>query len=179
MTAAPSTCLAPPPMLHAGRFSLSLERTLIMGIVNVTPDSFSDGGRYFDAAHAVEHATRLVEEGADLIDIGAESSRPGAEPIGADEELQRLLPVLEKLVELPVPVSVDTCKPEVMRRAIAAGATMINDILALQAPGALDLVASSNTAVCLMHMQGTPRTMQRAPHYVDVVGEVQAFLAAR
>ncbi|MEO8164369.1 MAG: dihydropteroate synthase [Betaproteobacteria bacterium] len=179
MTAAPSSCLASPPLLRAGRFCLSLDRTLIMGIVNVTPDSFSDGGRYFDTAQAVEHATRLVEEGADLIDIGAESSRPGAESIGADEELQRLLPVLEKLVELPVPVSVDTCKPEVMRRAIAAGATMINDIFALQAPGALDLVASSNAAVCLMHMQGTPRTMQQAPHYVDVVGEVQAFLAAR
>ncbi len=150
-----------------------------MGIVNVTPDSFSDGGRYLDSARAAEHASRLVEEGADLLDIGAESSRPGAQPIDAAEELRRLLPVLEKVVELPVPVSVDTCKPEVMRRAIAAGAAMINDILALRAEGALDAVAGSGAAVCLMHMQGEPRTMQQAPHYGDVVGEVQAFLDAR
>ena len=108
-----------------------------MGIVNITPDSFSDGGKFLDSGQAVSHAMQLIEEGADILDIGGESSRPGAEPVAADEELRRVLPVLEKLVELPVPVSVDTCKPEVMRRAIAAGAAMINDIFALRAPGAL------------------------------------------
>jgi dihydropteroate synthase len=150
-----------------------------MGIVNVTPDSFSDGGQFFDRAHALEHARSLVEEGADILDIGGESSRPGAEPIDTDEELRRVLPVLERLVELPVPVSVDTCKPEVMSRAIGAGAAMINDILALRAPGALDAVAGSKVAVCLVHMRGEPRTMQDAPNYHDVVGEVEAFLVER
>ncbi len=120
-----------------------------------------------------------MEEGADILDIGGESSRPGAEPVEADEEMRRVLPVLGKLVDLPVPVSVDTCKPEVMRRAIAAGAAMINDIFALRAPGALEAVADSTVAVCLMHMQGEPRTMQQAPHYRDVVGEVETFLAER
>jgi dihydropteroate synthase len=165
--------------LEAGRFSLSLERTLIMGIVNVTPDSFSDGGRYFDSGHALDHARRLIEEGADILDIGGESSRPGAEPVRVEEELRRVLPVLEKLVDLPVPVSVDTCKPEVMRRAAAAGAAMINDIFALRAHGALEAVAESPVAVCLMHMQGEPRTMQQAPHYRDVAREVETFLVER
>jgi dihydropteroate synthase len=169
----PSSCL------RAGRYALSLERPLIMGIINITPDSFSDGGRYFDPGRAMDHARQLIEEGADILDIGGESSRPGAEPVDVEEELRRVLPVLEKLAELPVPVSVDTCKPEVMRRAIAAGAAMINDILALRAEGALDAVAGSPAAVCLMHMQGEPRTMQQAPHYSDVVAEVQAFLAGR
>ncbi len=150
-----------------------------MGILNITPDSFSDGGRFFDSGRAMEHGRQLIEEGADILDIGGESSRPGAEPVDVDEELRRVLPVLEKLAELPVPVSVDTCKPEVMRRAIAAGAAMINDILALRAEGALEAVAGSPVAVCLMHMQGEPRTMQQAPHYRDVVAEVQAFLAGR
>ena len=150
-----------------------------MGIVNITPDSFSDGGKFLDSGQAVSHAMQLIEEGADILDIGGESSRPGAEPVAADEELRRVLPVLEKLVELPVPVSVDTCKPEVMRRAIAAGAAMINDIFALRAPGALEAVADSAVAVCLMHMQGEPRTMQQAPDYRDVVGEVEFFLAER
>ena len=150
-----------------------------MGIVNVTPDSFSDGGRFFDSGRALDHARQLLEEGADILDIGGESSRPGAQPVAVEEELRRVLPVLERLVELPVPVSVDTSKPEVMRRAIAAGSAMINDILALRAPGALDAVADSPVAVCLMHMHGEPRTMQQAPHYRDVVGEVEAFLAER
>ena len=150
-----------------------------MGIVNITPDSFSDGGKFLDSGQAVSHAMQLIEEGADILDIGGESSRPGAEPVAADEELRRVLPVLEKLVELPVPVSVDTCKPEVMRCAIAAGAAMINDIFALRAPGALEAVADSAVAVCLMHMQGEPRTMQQAPDYRDVVGEVEFFLAER
>jgi dihydropteroate synthase len=171
--------LAPHAILNLGRFSLSLQRPLIMGIVNVTPDSFSDGGRCLDPGRAFDHARQLVEEGADILDIGGESSRPGAQPVAAEEELRRVLPVLEQLVGLPVPVSVDTGKPEVMRRAIDAGAAMINDIFALRAEGALDAVAGSGVAVCLMHMQGEPRTMQQAPHYRDVVGEIETFLAER
>jgi len=171
--------LVPDSVLKLGRFSLPLERTLIMGILNVTPDSFSDGGKYANRQQALDHASRLLEEGADILDIGGESSRPGAEPVTFEEELRRVMPVLEALVELPVPVSVDTCKPQVMRRALAAGATMINDIFALRAPGAMEAVAETTAAVCLMHMQGEPRTMQRAPHYRDVVGEVEAFLTER
>jgi len=150
-----------------------------MGVVNVTPDSFSDGGRYLDPGAAVAHARALVEEGADILDVGAESSRPGARGISADEELSRLAPVLEGLREFQVPVSVDTAKPEVMRAALAAGASMINDITALRAPGALAAVAPSGAAICLMHMQGEPRTMQREPSYRDVVAEVAAFLEER
>ena len=171
--------LTPHPVLKLGRFSLSLERPLIMGVVNITPDSFSDGGRFFDSDRALDHARQLLEDGADILDIGGESSRPGAQPVDADEELRRVLPVLDKIVELPVPVSVDTSKPEVMRRAVAAGAAMINDIFALRAPGALDAVADAPVAVCLMHMQGEPRTMQRSPLYRDVVGEVETFLVER
>ncbi len=171
--------LAPHAVLKLGRFSLSLEHPLIMGIVNVTPDSFSDGGRFFDSGRALDHARQMLDEGADILDIGGESSRPGSEPVEFDEELRRVLPVLERLVELPAPVSVDTCKPEVMRRAIAAGAAMINDIYALRAQGALDAVAESPVAVCLMHMQGEPRTMQRSPSYRDVIGEVETFLVER
>src|SRR5258708_36649887 len=171
--------LTPCAVLKLGRFSLALERPLIVGVVNVTPDSFSDGGRFFGTQQAVEHARMLVEEGADILDIGGESSRPGAEPVGLDEELRRVMPVLEQLAQLPIPVSVDTCKPEVMRRAIAAGAAMVNDINALREPGALEAVAESQAAVCLMHMQGEPRTMQQDPHYQDVVSEVTAFLAHR
>ncbi|HEV8262721.1 MAG TPA: dihydropteroate synthase [Burkholderiales bacterium] len=170
---------SPLASLRAGVFSLPLERPLIMGVVNVTPDSFSDGGRFFGAQQAVEHARILLEEGADILDIGGESSRPGAEPVGLDEELRRVMPVLENLVGLPVPISLDTSKPEVMRRAIAAGAAMVNDIKALREPGALEAVAESQAAVCLMHMQGEPRTMQQAPHYEDVVSEVAEFLARR
>jgi len=166
-------------ILKLGRFSLTLERPLIMGVVNVTPDSFSDGGRFFGTQQAVEHARVLIEEGADILDIGGESSRPAAEPVGLDEELRRVMPVLEQLAQMPVPVSVDTCKPEVMRRAIAAGAAMVNDINALREPGALEAVAQSQAAVCLMHMQGEPRSMQRDPQYEDVVAEVTAFLAQR
>jgi len=150
-----------------------------MGVVNVTPDSFSDGGRYFDPKAAVGHAKALIEEGADMLDIGAESSRPGAPGVSAREELSRLMPVLEGLSDCAIPVSVDTVKPEVMRAAIAAGASMINDTSALRAPGALEAVAASGVGVCLMHMQGEPRTMQHAPAYRDVVAEVGAFLAER
>ncbi len=179
MTAPHASRLTPHPVLRAGRFLLALERPLIMGVVNVTPDSFSDGGRFLGTQQAVEHARILIEEGADILDIGGESSRPGAEPVGLDEELQRVMPVLEQLAHLPVPVSIDTCKPEVMRRAIAAGAAMVNDINALREPGALEAVAESQAAVCLVHMQGKPRTMQQDPHYEDVVSEVTEFLAQR
>ncbi|CAG0933162.1 MAG: Dihydropteroate synthase [Rhodocyclaceae bacterium] len=167
------------PELHCGNYRLSLERPLIMGIVNVTPDSFSDGGRHFDAAQAVAHARQLVEAGADILDIGGESSRPGAQPVSEEEELRRIVPVVEALAELRVPLSIDTVKPQVMRRTIAAGASLINDIAALQAPGALRAVADSGAAVCLMHMQGEPRTMQGDPRYGDVVAEVHDFLAQR
>ncbi|HKC44956.1 MAG TPA: dihydropteroate synthase [Burkholderiales bacterium] len=166
-------------VLRCGHYQLALDRPLVMGIVNVTPDSFFDGGRYADARAAAARARRLVEEGADLVDIGGESSRPGAAPVPADEELTRVLPVLEALGGLGVPVSVDTTKPEVMREALARGATMINDITALAAPGAVDIVARSDAAVCLMHMQGDPQTMQTNPVYRDVVAEVRDFLAAR
>lgn len=168
-----------PRVLRAGRFSLPLDRPLIMGVVNVTPDSFSDGGRYLDPKAALAHARKLVADGADILDVGGESSRPGAQPVGTEEELRRILPVVEGLAHANVPVSVDTMHPEVMRRAIAAGASMINDILALQAPGALEAVAESSAAVCLMHMQGEPRTMQASPRYENVVAEVREFLAAR
>ena len=151
-----------------------------MGVINVTPDSFSDGGSFLEPAAAVAHACRLIEDGADLVDIGAESSRPGAvEAVTAKEELRRLLPVLQGLRDAPVPVSVDTIKPEVMRAALAEGAAMINDINALRAPGALAAVAAAGAAVCLMHMQGTPGTMQQHPSYDDVVAEVKAFLLER
>ena len=149
-----------------------------MGVVNITPDSFSDGGRFFDSKAAVAHARQLVEDGADLIDIGGESTRPGSAPVSEQEELNRLLPVLENL-QLKIPVSVDTRRPAVMRTVLEAGASMINDIEALAAPGALQAVAKSNCAVCLMHMRGEPRTMQQHPHYDDVVGEVKAFLKER
>ncbi len=165
-------------MLYCGRYTLPLNRPLIMGIVNVTPDSFSDGGRHGSAAAGIEHAFLLLEEGADILDVGGESSRPGAQPVGIDEELRRVLPLIEAL-QGNVPVSVDTCKTEVMRAAIAAGAAMINDIHALQGAGALEAVAGSNAAACLMHRQGTSQTMQLAPRYGDVVADVMAFLAAR
>jgi dihydropteroate synthase len=151
-----------------------------MGVVNITPDSFSDGGRFLDPAAGVAHALQLIEEGADIVDLGAESSRPGASAVvSAEEELRRLLPVLRGLRDAPVPVSVDTTKPEVMRAALAEGASMINDINALRTTGAVAVVAAADAAVCLMHMQGTPGTMQQHPSYGDVVAEVKAFLLER
>jgi dihydropteroate synthase len=166
--------------LLCGRFWLALDKPLVMGVVNITPDSFSDGGRFLDPAAAIAHAHELIEDGADILDIGAESSRPGAESsVGAEEELRRLLPVLRGLRDAPVPVSVDTLKTDVMRAALAEGASMINDINALQAPGALDALVASDAAVCLMHMQGAPKTMQQNPVYADVVAEVTAFLRER
>ena len=150
-----------------------------MGIVNVTPDSFSAGGEAFGPARAVDRAWRLKEEGADILDLGGESTRPGAPPVGAEEELARILPVLEGLKGIGIPLSIDTYKPVVMREAVRAGVGFINDINALQAEGAVAVAAALPAAVCLMHMQGEPRTMQRAPSYDDVVGEVHAFLARR
>jgi dihydropteroate synthase len=151
-----------------------------MGILNVTPDSFSDGGRYFELPEALDRAARMVEEGAAIIDVGGESTRPGAAPVALDEELRRVIPVVERLAgALPVPVSIDTHKPAVMRAALAAGATMVNDVRALGEPGAIEAVAASDAAVCLMHMQGEPSTMQAAPHYADVLGEVRGFLRER
>jgi dihydropteroate synthase len=150
-----------------------------MGVVNVTPDSFSDGGRFMDPKAAIAHARDLAVQGADIIDIGGESSRPGALPVSVEQELERVLPVLEGLKDLQKPVSVDTRRPEVMREALRAGASMINDIEALAAPGALEAVAKSECAVCLMHKKGDPATMQRDPHYDDVVSEVFDFLRGR
>lgn len=165
--------------LLCGKFSLPLSRPLIMGVINVTPDSFSDGGKYALTEQAVARATALIDEGADILDIGGESTRPGAQPVTLDEERRRVLPLVERLADCGVPVSVDTQKPELMREAIAAGAAMINDINALSAPGALDAVAATSAAACLMHKQGDPQTMQQDPHYGDVVAEVRGFLAAR
>jgi dihydropteroate synthase len=165
--------------LHCGRYQLSLSRPLIMGIINVTPDSFSDGGKFVLTRAAIAHARQLVAEGADILDIGGESTRPGAQAVNLEEELQRVLPVLEGLKDINVPVSVDTYKPEVMRAAVQAGASMINDVNALRAPGALDAVTECDAGVCLMHMQGTPQTMQQNPQYRDVLAEVTAFLRER
>ncbi|MGH8225732.1 MAG: dihydropteroate synthase [Gammaproteobacteria bacterium] len=151
-----------------------------MGVVNITPDSFSDGGLYLDPKAAVDHAHCLVAEGAAIIDVGGESTRPGAGDVEATEELRRVMPVIERLVsELEVPISVDTSKPEVIAAAAAAGAAMVNDVRALLAPGALEAVLAADCAVCLMHMQGTPATMQDAPYYENVVEEVCGFLEAR
>jgi dihydropteroate synthase len=166
--------------LHCGRYELDLDLPVVMGILNVTPDSFSDGGRYFELPEALDRAARMVEEGAAIIDVGGESTRPGAAPVALDEELRRVIPVVERLAgALPVPVSIDTHKPAVMRAALAAGATMVNDVRALGEPGAIEAVAASDAAVCLMHMQGEPSTMQAAPHYADVLGEVRGFLRER
>lgn len=163
----------------AGRFSLDLRRPLVMGIVNVTPDSFSDGGEHADAASAIRHARTLVDAGADILDIGGESSRPGSHGLAPDEEWARIAAVLEETLRWGVPVSVDTFRPETMRRALALGVDIVNDIRALGAPGAEEIVAASPAGVCLMHMQGEPQTMQLAPHYADVVGEVRDFLLER
>ncbi len=150
-----------------------------MGIVNATPDSFFDGGMHLQRRDILSHAQQLIAEGADMLDIGGESTRPGARPVGIQEELDRVLPVIEGLRGAPVPLSIDTFKPEVMREAIAAGVQMVNDINALQDPAALKLVADSNVAVCLMHKQGNPQTMQEQPCYQNVVAEVTAFLNER
>ncbi|WP_374326514.1 dihydropteroate synthase [Azonexus sp.] len=164
--------------IHCGAYRLGGERPLLMGIVNLTPDSFSGDGLASDTAQAIAHARRQLEAGADILDLGAESSRPGAQPTPADEELRRLLPVLKELAGWGVPISVDTYKPQVMRAALAAGAAMINDISGLATAEALAAVAGSDCGVCVMHMQGNPGSMQQAPLYQDVVGEVSTWLAA-
>ena len=167
--------------ITCGKFFLDLSSPAVMGILNLTPDSFSDGGRFNDCDSAVRHALAMVNEGAAIIDIGGESTRPGAQAVTVQQELDRVMPVVEALVaKLPVPVSVDTSKPEVMRAAIGAGAGMINDVMALRSKGAIEAVSDAgNVAVCLMHMQGEPRTMQKNPHYGDVVSEVRDFLLER
>ncbi|MDN5864396.1 MAG: dihydropteroate synthase [Gammaproteobacteria bacterium] len=168
------------PELAWGTGRLVLDRPRVMGIVNVTPDSFSDGGRYLEPQAALDQAFRLAEEGAAIIDVGGESTRPGAAGVDADEEMRRVVPVIERLAaDLQVPVSVDTSRPEIMRAATAAGAVMVNDVRALGLPGALEAVLEADCALCLMHMQGTPATMQDNPHYGNVVEEVCDFLEAR
>ncbi|MBA3930981.1 MAG: dihydropteroate synthase [Xanthomonas sp.] len=168
-----------PTLDCAGRI-LRLDRPQVMGIVNVTPDSFSDGGEHDTLDAAVAHALRLVEEGADLLDIGGESTRPGADEVPLEEELRRVVPVIERLAaQASVPISIDTSKPEVMRAAVQAGAGMINDVYGLRREGALDAAAALGVPVVLMHMQGEPRSMQAAPDYDDVVADVHRFLAER
>jgi dihydropteroate synthase len=173
------TGVGPPALQCAGQV-LSLERPVVMGILNVTPDSFSDGGRYSTPERALTAAARMVEEGAAIIDIGGESTRPGATPVESEEELRRVLPVVEQVAaQLPVIVCVDTSNPQLMRRAEASGAQMINDVRAARVPGALEALASGRMALCLMHMQGEPANMQRDPRYRDVVAEVAEFLCLR
>lgn len=169
----------PNKVLLCGRFQLDLSRPLIMGILNITPDSFSDGGRYLRGDAALQHASEMILQGADIIDVGGESTRPGAEQVSVQQELDRVMPVLERLLNLGVPLSVDTRKSEVMHEALALGVDMVNDIGALEANGALEIVATSKAAVCLMHKQGEPSSMQRAPVYGDVVAEVAAYLQRR
>ncbi len=166
--------------LQCGRYGYALERrALVMGILNVTPDSFSDGGRFQGLEFALSRAEEMIAEGVDLIDIGGESSRPGAPPLPLEEEMRRVMPVLYALRDLGKPVSLDTYKPEVMREAIIAGVDMINDINGFRAPGAIEAVRDSDCALCVMHMQNSPQTMQHQPAYTDVVAEVTAFLRER
>ncbi|MEG3792279.1 dihydropteroate synthase [Lysobacter sp. CCNWLW3] len=168
------------PTLDCNGRALKLDRPRVMGIVNVTPDSFSDGGAHDEPEAAVAHGLRLAEEGADVLDIGGESTRPGAEEVPVEEELRRVVPVIERLArQTRLPISVDTSKPEVMRAAVEAGAGLINDVYALRREGALEAAAALGVPVVLMHMQGEPRSMQAAPQYDDVVAEVHRFLAER
>jgi len=169
-----------PAPLQCGRFSLTFERPLVMGILNATPDSFSDGGRFLARDDALRQAERMIAEGVDLIDIGGESTRPGAPPVPLDEELARVIPLVEALRPLNVPLSIDTYKPAVMRAALAAGADLINDIWGFRQPGAIDAVREGNSGLCAMHMLGEPQTMQVGePDYGDVVTDVRDFLAGR
>ena len=166
-------------MLYCGNFQFDLSRPLVMGIINATPDSFSDGGQHLQCNAALAQAQHLIAEGADILDIGGESTRPGALPVSAQQELDRVSPIIEGLRHAPVPISIDTCKPEVIRAAIASGVGMVNSIDALRDASALHEVASSNVAVCLMHKQGEPKTMQAQPKYQNVVTEVSNFLGER
>jgi dihydropteroate synthase len=166
--------------LDCGGRKLDLSRPAVMGILNITPDSFSDGGVFLSPEKAIAQALRMAEEGADIIDVGGESTRPGARPVSAQEEMDRVLPVVKALhARTPLPISIDTSKPDVMRAAVAAGAGFINDVLALRTDGALAAATELNVPVCLMHMQGEPRTMQNDPRYTDVVSEVRDFLKQR
>ncbi|MBL1457135.1 MAG: dihydropteroate synthase [Methylophaga sp.] len=166
-------------MDFAGK-SLDLSASHVMGIVNVTPDSFSDGGRFFSPDKALEQARKLIADGATIIDIGGESTRPGSDPVDVEEEIRRVVPAIEAIhAEFDVVISIDTMKADVMRAAVKAGASLINDVNALQGDGALQAAAELDVPVCLMHMQGTPQTMQQQPHYVDVVNEVNNFLSER
>jgi dihydropteroate synthase len=171
--------MTPASFLQCGGHRLDLTRPRVMGVVNATPDSFSDGGRYLDPAQAIAHARQLVADGADIVDVGGESTRPGADEVSAAAECARVLPVVRALALDGAIVSVDTSKPEVIRAAVDAGASMINDVRALRVAGALDAAAASGAALCLMHMKGDPRTMQQAPQYADVVADVREFLAER
>jgi dihydropteroate synthase len=167
-------------LLRCGTQTIDLTQPVVMGVLNVTPDSFSDGGQFLDLAAAVDHGLHMVEEGAAIVDVGGESTRPGADPVSAEEEIRRVIPVVEKLrAQTGAIISVDTSKPQVMRAAAEAGAGLINDVRALSEEGALEAAVATQCAVCVMHMQGDPRSMQLAPHYVDVVNEVKAFLAER
>ncbi|MDQ2985855.1 MAG: dihydropteroate synthase [Armatimonadota bacterium] len=161
------------------RFELPTERAAVMGVLNVTPDSFSDGGEFLSPQAAIEHGIALAEEGADIVDVGGESTRPGAEPVSIDHELARVIPVIEALVREEIAVSIDTMKPNVARAAVAGGASVINDVNGLRAPGMLQVIAETDASVCIMHMLGEPRSMQVDPHYDDVVTEVLDWLLAR
>ncbi len=167
-------------LLRCASRTVDLSQPIVMGVLNVTPDSFSDGGQYVELDRAIEQGLRMAEEGAGFIDVGGESTRPGSESVSEEEELRRVLPVIEALAaRIHVPISIDTSKPGVMRAAVQAGAILINDVYALRAPGALEIARESGAAVCLMHMQGEPRTMQLEPEYADVVEEVREFLEQR
>ena len=167
-------------MLKLNNHAFDLKRPLLMGILNITPDSFSDGGKYLTLNEALKRAHEMIEEGVDIIDIGGESTRPGSEPVSLDEELKRIIPIIEALKkDSDIAISVDTYKPQVMKEAIDRDVAMINDVYALRQPGAIDVIKHSKVGVCLMHMQGTPQTMQINPHYTNVVSEVKSFLEAR
>ena len=167
-------------MLQLNKHSFDLKRPLVMGILNITPDSFSDGGMYLDSNAALKRADKMIEEGVDIIDIGGESTRPGSDPVSTDEELKRIVPIIEAIKKISdIAISIDTYKPEVMKEVIDMDVAMINDIYALQKPNAIDLIKKSNVGVCLMHMQGTPKTMQLNPTYKNVVSEVRSFLEER
>ena len=167
------------PMFRCGRFLFPRDQALVMGIVNVTPDCFSDGGRHFSAERAVEHGLRLKEEGAHILDIGGESTRPGSVPVSLEQELARVLPVVEGLRDAGVAISVDTMKPEVMAAVLKAGADMINDVRGFETAGAFDVLSASDCGLCIMHMRGLPQTMQIDPSYTDVVEEVASYLEQR
>lgn len=172
--------MSAPKILDCAGKTLDLSQPQVMGILNLTPDSFFDGGRFTARDAAIKHAMQMIDEGAAIIDVGGESTRPGAQPVTAQQEMDRVIPLIETLAgEIPLPISVDTSKAEVMREAVSAGAGMINDVMALRDSGALEAAAEAAVPVCLMHMQGEPRTMQCNPHYDDVVDDVKTFLQQR